>query len=159
MASRVLRSGWGPGSVADGRGIASDERYALGMGEHASSTQGDGDGRDPSEGAGMDPDDEVCLCFRVSLRKIRNFVRRTEPRVPSQIADCLGAGTGCRWCVPFLEKLHRQWEAGEPMGLPIAPAEYAARRSRYRRTGAREVQEAPKQVPKEDSASGDPVGK
>jgi len=98
------------------------------------------DGRDAPDGAGvgMDPDAEVCLCFHVSLRKVRNFIRRTEPKVPSQIADCLGAGTGCRWCVPFLEKLHHQWKSGEPMTLPIAPAEYAARRRRYRTTGERE---------------------
>ena len=96
--------------------------------------------RDASAGpdGSMDPDAKVCLCFHVSLRKVRNFVRRTEPKVPSQIADCLGAGTGCRWCVPFLEKLHRQWKSGEPMTLPIAPAEYAARRRRYRITGERE---------------------
>ncbi len=87
---------------------------------------------------GMDPDDEVCLCFHVSLRKITNFVRRTEPTVPSQISECLGAGTGCRWCVPFLEKLHRQWKAGESMSLPIAPAEYARRRGAYRRSGRRD---------------------
>ncbi len=91
-----------------------------------------------NEPAGMDPDDEVCLCFHVSLRKLANFIRRTEPKVPSQIADCLGAGTGCRWCVPFLEKLHRQWKDGEPISLPIAPAEYARRRAKYRREGVRE---------------------
>jgi bacterioferritin-associated ferredoxin len=88
--------------------------------------------------AGMDPDDEVCLCFHVSLRKLANFIRRTEPKVPSQISECLGAGTGCRWCVPFLEKLHRQWKDGEAISLPIAPAEYAKRRAQYRRQGRRE---------------------
>ncbi len=68
----------------------------------------------------MDPDDHVCLCFRVSLRKLRHFVARTHPKVPSQLSECLGAGTGCRWCVPFLEKLHRQWASGETMELPVA---------------------------------------
>lgn len=85
----------------------------------------------------MDPDDHVCLCFHVSLRKLRNHIARENPPVPSRIADCLGAGTGCGWCVPFLVKLHQQHVRGEPMGLPVAPAEYAARRARYRRTGER----------------------
>lgn len=69
----------------------------------------------------------------MSLRKVRAFVRREEPRVASQISECLGAGTGCQWCVPFLRKLHAQWEAGEDMDLDVAPATYAARRSAYRK--------------------------
>lgn len=85
----------------------------------------------------MDPDDDVCLCFRVSLRKLRNFVARTQPKVPSQLSECLGAGTGCRWCVPFLERLHRQWAAGEAMEIPVAPGEYASKRAEYRRSGRR----------------------
>ena len=100
----------------------------------------------------MDPDDEVCLCFHVSLRKLANFVRRTEPVVASQLSECLGAGTGCRWCVPFLEKLHRQWKAGEPMQLPVAPAEYARRRASYRRTGVRDVDATTDPAGGEDSA-------
>ncbi len=81
----------------------------------------------------MDPDDHVCLCFRVSLRKITNFIAREDPPVASRIADCLGAGTGCQWCVPFLRKLHEQHRAGEEMGLPVGPAEYAKRRATYRK--------------------------
>jgi bacterioferritin-associated ferredoxin len=92
--------------------------------------------------AGMDPDDHVCLCFHVSLRKLRNYIARENPPVTSRIADCLGAGTGCRWCVPFLVKLHEQHRAGEPMDLPVAPAEYAARRARYRKTGERDATES-----------------
>jgi bacterioferritin-associated ferredoxin len=89
----------------------------------------------------MDPDDHVCLCFRVSLRKIANFVARENPRVPSQISDCLGAGTGCQWCVPFLRKLHQLHAEGRPMDLPVSPEEYAQRRARYRSTGARDDRE------------------
>ena len=66
----------------------------------------------------MDPDDHVCLCFRVSLRKITNFIAREDPPVASRIADCLGAGTGCQWCVPFLRKLHEQHRAGDGSGRP-----------------------------------------
>ena len=85
----------------------------------------------------MDPDDHVCLCFRVSLRKLRHFVNREDPPVASRMADCLGAGTGCQWCVPFLKKLHQQHADGKPMDLPVSPAEYAAQRTRYRKTGDR----------------------
>ena len=86
----------------------------------------------------MLPDDEVCLCFHVSLRKLRNYLEREKPVVASQLSECLGAGTGCRWCVPFLVKLHEQAAAGATPDLPVAPAEYATRRSRYRSTGERE---------------------
>ena len=86
----------------------------------------------------MEPDDEVCLCFHVSLRKLANYIEREKPRVASQLSECLGAGTGCRWCVPFLVKLHEQAAAGETPDLPVSPAEYARRRSRYRSTGERE---------------------
>ena len=100
----------------------------------------------------MDPDDQVCLCFRVSLRKVRTFLNREDPPVASRIADCLGAGTGCQWCVPFLKKLHEQKQAGEPIDLPVAPTEYASRRATYRQTGAR----APGDETVEGSASRDP---
>jgi len=87
----------------------------------------------------MDADDHVCLCFHVSKRKIVNFLRRERPEKASRISECLSAGTGCQWCVPFLKKLHQQVMDGvEEPDLPIAPAEYAARRSRYRSTGQRE---------------------
>ena len=55
----------------------------------------------------------------------------------SQLSDCLGAGTGCQWCVPFLKKLHAQHQAGEEIDLPVSPEEYAARRQQYRKTGLR----------------------
>ncbi len=86
----------------------------------------------------MDPDDHVCLCFRVSLRKLTTYLNREKPRVPSQLCDCLGAGTGCQWCVPFLKKVHAQWQAGETPDLPVSPEEYAQRRQHYRRSGSRD---------------------
>jgi len=87
----------------------------------------------------MDPDDHVCLCFHVSKRKIVNFCRREKPAAASLISECLSAGTGCQWCVPFLKKLHAQVMAGEPEpDLPVSPADYAARRAQYRETGERE---------------------
>ena len=44
----------------------------------------------------MDLDDKVCYCFHVSKRKLVNFVKRERPRVPSQLSQCGGAGTGRR---------------------------------------------------------------
>ena len=86
----------------------------------------------------MHPDDHVCLCYHVSKRKIVNFCRRQNPPVASVISECLSAGTGCGWCVPFLKKLHNQVAEGaaEP-DLPISPQEYAARRLEYHKSGVR----------------------
>ncbi len=84
-------------------------------------------------------DDHVCLCFGVSRRKIVHFLNRERPQRVSQISECLSAGTGCGWCIPFLKKLHDQMLAGvESPDLPVSPEEYAARRARYRKTGQRD---------------------
>ncbi len=81
----------------------------------------------------MDPDAHVCLCFHVSQRKVLSYCRRERPRVASLISECLGAGTGCGWCVPFLKTLHKQvMEGMEEPGLLVEPAVYAARRAEYR---------------------------
>ena len=87
----------------------------------------------------MDPDDEVCLCFHVSLRKIRGYLEREDPPVASMISECLGAGTGCQWCVPFLRHLHAQHVAGKAPDLSISPEVYASSRKSYHRTGRREI--------------------
>ena len=85
----------------------------------------------------MQPDDHVCLCFRVSLRKIRTYLARENPPVASLISECLGAGTGCQWCVPFLKHLHAEHTAGKTPDLRISPADYAGKRTEYRKTGRR----------------------
>jgi bacterioferritin-associated ferredoxin len=86
----------------------------------------------------MDLDEPVCLCFRVSRRKLINFCKREKPQVASQLSECLGAGTGCGWCVPFLEMLHQQAAAGvEAPDLPFSMLEYARRRAWYRKHGKR----------------------
>jgi len=92
----------------------------------------------------MNPDDHVCLCFHVSQRKIVNYCKREKPPVASLISECLGAGTGCRWCVPFIRKLHEQCQQGvdEP-DLPVSPEAYAAKRATYRKTGQREDESEP----------------
>jgi NAD(P)H-nitrite reductase large subunit len=80
----------------------------------------------------MQADDHVCLCHRVSLRKLVNFMQREQPKVASQLSDCLNAGTGCQWCVPFLEGLFDQWQEGGTPDLAVSPEEYARRREEYR---------------------------
>ncbi|MEM7755509.1 MAG: (2Fe-2S)-binding protein [Planctomycetota bacterium] len=85
----------------------------------------------------MQPDDHVCLCFRVSLRKIRTYLAREDPPVASLISECLGAGTGCQWCVPFLKHLHAEHHAGRTPDLKISPTDYAGNRTEYRKTGQR----------------------
>lgn len=87
----------------------------------------------------MEPDDEVCLCFRVSKRKIVSYCQREKPPVASLISECLSAGTGCGWCVPFLRSLHRQVMDEKPgPDLPFSPAEYASRRLAFHKTGVRQ---------------------
>src|SRR5882672_9466334 len=54
----------------------------------------------------LKPDDTVCFCFHVPMRKIENFCKVEKPKAASQISECLSAGTGCGWCVPMLRKIH-----------------------------------------------------
>ncbi|MFN5103484.1 MAG: bacterioferritin-associated ferredoxin [Planctomycetota bacterium] len=53
----------------------------------------------------MEADDELCLCFHISCRKVLNYIRVHQVKIPSQLADCGGAGTGCGWCRKQLKKL------------------------------------------------------
>lgn len=87
----------------------------------------------------MNPDDEVCLCFHVSLRKVRTFLQRENPGVASLISDCLGAGTGCQWCVPFLRHLHACHVKGQPVDLRVSPEEYARSRLTFHKTNTRDA--------------------
>ncbi|MBZ0173457.1 MAG: (2Fe-2S)-binding protein [Phycisphaerales bacterium] len=85
----------------------------------------------------MQPDDEICLCFHVTQRKINAYLRRENPPVPSLISECLGAGTGCGWCVPILEHLHAEHQRGGAGTLDITPERYAEARKIYRVTSER----------------------
>ncbi|QDU93134.1 (2Fe-2S)-binding protein [Lignipirellula cremea] len=82
----------------------------------------------------MELDDELCLCFHVTRRKVANYLRIEKPRRPGQLADCFGAGTGCGWCRPFLRKMFEESQQGGVPDLPT-PAEYAAARSSYVQKG------------------------
>lgn len=87
----------------------------------------------------MNPDDDVCLCYHVSLRKIRNYCTREDPPVASLISECLGAGSGCGWCVPFLKSLHDQHCQGMELDLNASPEQYASARQGFRKTGERNL--------------------
>jgi len=84
----------------------------------------------------MQLDDELCLCFHVTKRKVVNFLRIARPRRESQLAQCHGAGTGCGWCRPFLKMLFNatRTDATDVPTLPSAE-DYADGRTKYVRAG------------------------
>jgi len=73
----------------------------------------------------LHPDDELCLCFHVTRRKVENYLRVERPVAPAQLADCYGAGTGCGWCRPLLRKLFEAHRARGPCRVAFSrpPAE------------------------------------
>ena len=100
----------------------------------------------------MELDDELCLCFHVTKRKVINFLRIAKLKRPSQLSECYGAGTGCGWCRPYLCRLFdeataqgtSQADPSTPVGqaaagaaTPAEPtaADYARQRAGYVRAG------------------------
>ena len=86
----------------------------------------------------MNLDDKVCYCYHVSLRKLVNYARRENLKVASQMSLCLGAGTGCGWCIPILKKIYEQAQKDRETlevtcasELPTDSDSYAAARSSY----------------------------
>lgn len=80
----------------------------------------------------MQPDEELCLCFHVTLRKVTNYIRLEKPRRAAQLSECYGAGTGCGWCRPFLTKLFENAVAkGETQCDLPTTADYAQMRAKY----------------------------
>jgi NAD(P)H-nitrite reductase large subunit len=81
-------------------------------------------------------DDTICYCFHVTKRKILNFIRVQQPRRPSQVSQCGGAGTGCGWCVPYLkryfEEMHQRGETAEDA---VSAGDYEQQRAGYIREG------------------------
>jgi len=86
----------------------------------------------------MQLDDELCLCFHVSKRKVLNFLQVEKPRRASQMSECFGAGTGCGWCRPYLKKLFQAAHQGKTVAAEVELPEsdaYAAGRTGYVRAG------------------------
>jgi bacterioferritin-associated ferredoxin len=80
----------------------------------------------------MHLDDELCLCFHVTRRKVEHFLRVEKPRRASQLSECFGAGTGCGWCRPFLRQLFEQAAAEGQMDADLPGVEeYARLRAQY----------------------------
>jgi bacterioferritin-associated ferredoxin len=82
----------------------------------------------------MNLDDEVCLCFHVTKRKLVNYLRIEKVARASQLSECGGAGTGCGWCRAYLERLFAQRSDSVPADDPT-PSDYAAHRANYIRAG------------------------
>lgn len=77
--------------------------------------------------------------------------------MPSLISECLGAGTGCMWCVPFLKHLHSLHQQGKEPDLKISPEEYMRTRASYRETKVRDasvVERVTKMDERPEEASG-----
>ncbi len=84
----------------------------------------------------MSLDTKVCYCFHITRRKLVNFMRMYELKVPSQLSECGGAGTGCGWCIPFLKQIFAQQKTGEDIEFDsMTPEEYAQMRAGYIRDG------------------------
>jgi NAD(P)H-nitrite reductase large subunit len=84
----------------------------------------------------MQLDDEVCLCFHVTKRKLINFLRVEQPRRAGQLSECFGAGTGCGWCRSYLQRLFDEAVAGgATQEADLSSEEYARRRASYIRAG------------------------
>lgn len=84
----------------------------------------------------MKDDDEICLCFHVTQRKVIQYIRIEKPKLASQLSECYGAGTGCGWCRPFLKRLLEQNHASTQQSsntnpLPTA-SDYATGRRKHR---------------------------
>jgi bacterioferritin-associated ferredoxin len=84
----------------------------------------------------MQLDDELCLCFHVTKRKVLNFLRVNKLKRASQMSECYGAGTGCGWCRPYLTKLFEASQAGAKSDVELPEtADYAAGRTQYVKEG------------------------
>lgn len=83
----------------------------------------------------MELDEELCLCFHVTKRKLLNYLRVRRPRRASQLSECFGAGTGCGWCRPYLRRLFEQSGRDNAAEQLPAASEYAELRAKYVRAG------------------------
>jgi bacterioferritin-associated ferredoxin len=67
----------------------------------------------------------------VSIQKLENYLKRENPTVASQLSECLGAGTSCGWCIPFLEKMHKLHGEGKAVELGVSYEKYTSRRKAH----------------------------
>lgn len=81
----------------------------------------------------MKADEDLCLCFHVTRRKVENFLRVERPVAAAQLSECFGAGTGCGWCRPLLRKLFEAHRAQCEAELPDA-AQHAEGRGEHLRS-------------------------
>lgn len=82
----------------------------------------------------MEWDDDICLCFHVSRRKLENFVRIEHPRRVSEMSLCGGAGTGCGWCRPLLAAIFSEIGQGQvtsETASNVSPAEHIGGRVQH----------------------------
>ena len=84
----------------------------------------------------MDLDDELCLCFHVTKRKVVNFLRVEKPLRAGQLSECFGAGTGCGWCRAYLRRLfdESRGQIADP-ATELSPQDYARGRAKYVQSG------------------------
>jgi NAD(P)H-nitrite reductase large subunit len=102
----------------------------------------------------MELDDDLCICFHVSKRKVINFLRVERPRRAGQLSECFGAGTGCGWCRPFLRELFEQAAAGGVVSASLpSPQDYSAMRARYLQEKAPEGRDGSCPEASEDQSS------
>lgn len=84
----------------------------------------------------MELDDEVCLCFHVTKRKLLAFLRVEKPRRAGELSNCFGAGTGCGWCRGYLRRMFGEAvRGGVTKAHEPTAEEYAKARGRYLRAG------------------------
>lgn len=107
----------------------------------------------------MKADDELCLCFHVSWRKVLNYIRIHRVQVASQLHDCGGAGTGCGWCRKQLERLTTVCGESPPAAEDVDTwlSEWTPSKEQYAR-GRAVYRERIGDLPREEPARDDPAG-
>ena len=87
----------------------------------------------------MHVDEELCLCFHVSWRKVINYIRIHRVKLPSQLSECQSAGTGCGWCRAAMRRLVAQMAEAPPdaddlerwLAEEFPAAQHSSGRQRY----------------------------
>lgn len=82
----------------------------------------------------MEDQDEICMCFHVTQRALRKFIRLEKPVRESQLSECFGAGTGCGWCRPYLKMIFEASQTDQAgQQIEISAEQYSEARSEYRK--------------------------